>query len=339
VRRPYRAPKGSFEALASVYGDVLGVDRVGLDDDFFELGGDERSLPQLVAAIHERFGLHVSEATVRGAPTVAALGARIGRRRARKSPIVVPLSPDRAADASPFFCVAGGGGPATQLHALSDSMTNRAFYGIQQRGLEERCRADWRVAPYARRALREVRALQPVGPYLLGGHSYGALVAFEMARQLIDAEADVGLLVIIDVPVAPWATAAQIRRRAKPARRPAHDGVLWAKRAVRQAKLTTVGLMTRPGLDQYDAFYLLSMHIGRRYRVDAPCPAPTLIVRAIDVEYFPDPTKAAPDLGWTPLLTGPVTCVDAPGNHLTMVRRPCAPTLAGLIEAAIPAGR
>jgi thioesterase domain-containing protein len=81
------------------------------------------------------------------------------------------------------------------------------------------------------------------------------------------------------------------------------------------------------------------MHSGRRYDVDTPCPAPTLIVRATDVEYFPDPTKADPDLGWPPLLSGPVTCVDAPGNHLTMIRRPYAATLAGLIESAIGPGR
>ena len=59
------------------------------------------------------------------------------------------------------------------------------------------------------------------------------------------------------------------------------------------------------------------------------------MVRARDVEYFPDPVKALPDLGWSEHLSGPVTCVDAPGNHLTMIRRPYAATLAGLIEAAI----
>ncbi len=77
------------------------------------------------------------------------------------------------------------------------------------------------------------------------------------------------------------------------------------------------------------------MHIGRRYEPGFPCRAPTLVVRAMDVEYFPDPHKDLPDLGWAKFLSGPVTCADAPGNHLTMIRRPYAATLAGLIEAAI----
>ena len=111
--------------------------------------------------------------------------------------------------------------------------------------------------------------------------------------------------------------------------------MLRLKRAYRRAKLTTIGLVTRPGLHQYDAFYLLGLHAGRRYEPAVPCRAPTLVVRATDVEYFPDPTKALPDLGWAKFLSGPVACADAPGNHLTMIRRPYAATLAGLIEAAI----
>ena len=156
-----------------------------------------------------------------------------------------------------------------------------------------------------------------------------------MARQLVDAGAEVGLLVIIDVPVPPWASAAQIRRRGKRERRPCATACCGpsARRAKRSSRPS--GSSRVEDFDQYDVFYLVSMHSGRRYDVDTPCPAPTLIVRATDVEYFPDPTKADPDLGWAPLLSGPVTCVDAPGNHLTMIRRPYAATLAELIESAI----
>ena len=61
MSQPYRAPRGSFEVLASLYGDVLGVERVGLDDSFFELGGDEHTLPLLVDSVSGYFGLPVSE--------------------------------------------------------------------------------------------------------------------------------------------------------------------------------------------------------------------------------------------------------------------------------------
>lgn len=217
-------------------------------------------------------------------------------------------------------------------------MVDRPFYGVQQRGLEERARPDWRVPALARRVLREIRAIQPEGPYFLGGHSFGTLVAFEMACQLIDAGEDVGLLVLIDTTVPPWATTKEVRSwTASPrsAKRAARMGVLRLKRAYRRARLVTVGLVPRSGLHQYDAFYLLGIHIGRRFDPRARCSAPTLVVRAEDVEYFRDPIKAQPDLGWTKLLSGRVTCVDTSGNHLSMIRRPYAAMLAALIKAEL----
>ncbi len=296
-------------------------------------------LPLLVDAISGYFGLPVSEAMVRAAPTVEQLGTRLGRRRARGAPLVLPLSTHDRGGATPLFCVVGGGAPASQIHAFADAMEHRTVYGIQQRGLEERARPDRTVSAYARRALREVRAIQPEGPYFIGGHSYGALVAFEMACQLVEADAEVGLLVIIDVPVPPWASATQVRSRNQTSRQFAHESVLRLKRAYRRARMTTLGLVPRRGLDQYDAFYVLGLNIGRKYDRPGQCAAPTLVVRAESVEYFADPVKALPDLGWAPRLSGPLTCVDAPGNHLTMIRPPYAATVVGLIEAAIGPGR
>ena len=161
---PYRAPRGSYEALATVYGDVLGVERVGLDDDFFALGGDERTLPALAHAIYERFGLPVSEEIIREAPTVAALGARLGRRRPRGSPLVMQLSVGRSADTSPFFCVAGGGGPATQLHALVDSMPDPR--PTASSSAASRNATGWTGVPArnAGAARREVRPSNPLAP-------------------------------------------------------------------------------------------------------------------------------------------------------------------------------
>jgi hypothetical protein len=98
---------------------------------------------------------------------------------------------------------------------------------------------------------------------------------------------------------------------------------------------TTLGIVPRAGLAQYDAFYELSMAIGRGYDPRRRCDAPTLVVRAADVAYFPDPTKEHPDIGWRRLLTGPVTCADTTGDHLTMVRRPYAAHVPSLTEQCL----
>ena len=64
TNRPYRAPEGREEELAAVFRDVLGIDRIGLDDDFFELGGDSLASVELITAINDHFGVELSASVV-----------------------------------------------------------------------------------------------------------------------------------------------------------------------------------------------------------------------------------------------------------------------------------
>ncbi|VEG45704.1 linear gramicidin synthetase subunit D [Mycolicibacterium flavescens] len=97
---PYRAPGSAVEeVLAEIYARVLGVDRVGVDDSFFELGGDSLSAMRLIAAINTALETHLSVRTLFDAPTIAGLGPRVGVDGrglaplvAGERPAVVPLS-------------------------------------------------------------------------------------------------------------------------------------------------------------------------------------------------------------------------------------------------------
>ena len=97
----YRAPASAVEEiLAGIYAQVLGVDRVGVDDSFFDLGGDSLSAMRLIAAVNTSLDADLAVHTVFEAPTVAQLasrigmGVRVGSRRwcAVERPAVVPLS-------------------------------------------------------------------------------------------------------------------------------------------------------------------------------------------------------------------------------------------------------
>ena len=96
----YRAPAGAVEEiLAGIYGRVLGVERVGVDDSFFDLGGDSLSAMRLIAAINTGLDADLAVRAVFEAPTVAQLAARIGGDAGRRAPLVagerpavVPLS-------------------------------------------------------------------------------------------------------------------------------------------------------------------------------------------------------------------------------------------------------
>ena len=89
--RRYRAPHGHERELAELFAEVLGLDRVGLDDDFFELGGDSLGALELMAAVTDRFGVEMTASLLLDAPTPAQLAPRLGSRRARDAPLVVPF--------------------------------------------------------------------------------------------------------------------------------------------------------------------------------------------------------------------------------------------------------
>ena len=96
----YRAPSSAVEEiLVGIYAEVLGLDRVGVDDSFFDLGGDSLLAMRLSASINASLAADVSVPTVFDAPTVAQLALRIGVGSRRLEPLVaverpavVPLS-------------------------------------------------------------------------------------------------------------------------------------------------------------------------------------------------------------------------------------------------------
>ncbi|HXY94090.1 MAG TPA: AMP-binding protein [Acidimicrobiia bacterium] len=319
--RPYREPVGRERDLAQLYEQVLGVERIGLDDDFFELGGDSLAAIELLATIDEQFGVSVPAPVLLEAPTVAQLARRLVRRRARDAPCAVALRQDGSG--TPLFCATGGGSPATTLRALAGALAPRPVYGLQARGLEERARPDRSVEAFARRYLRDVRDIQPNGPYLLAGHSFGALVAFEMACRLEAVGEQVAQLVLIDM-TAPGATPAA----PEPPPRQSVRGL-----AQRRFELATAGLVARR-LRQYRVFFLLSQRLVRRYRPRSTFQGPALVVRAaVDSSDLPRPPER--DLGWSRWIAGPRDAVEVPGDHVGVMREPYVRDLGGHIARAL----
>jgi acyl-coenzyme A synthetase/AMP-(fatty) acid ligase/thioesterase domain-containing protein/acyl carrier protein len=350
--RPYRAPIGYQRDLAEVFASVLGVERVGLDDDFFELGGDSLGVVELLAGVDDHFGIDLPTSAILDAPTVAELSTRLSHRRPRRASPLVDLRAGEPGD--PFFCVTGAGAPAISLRELSAAMGTHNFVAIQPRGLEERASPDRTVHAAARRNALALRARQPTGPYRLGGYSYGALVAFEMACLLEQAGEHVELLVVLDAPApasAPdlaaraGARLEQIRAEAPSGRvrgavtigaRTARSGARWASAQVRhRVRLATAGLVPRRGLDQYNFFVGINANMLRGYRPTAMFGGPVLLVRSTvagpnrlrdpdDVEIR---KRALWDFGWSDHATGTISVVDVPSDHLGLLRKPAVQQL------------
>jgi thioesterase domain-containing protein/acyl carrier protein len=202
-------PRNPWEAaVAEVFAQVLGVESVSVQDDFFDLGGHSLLAVGLVARIEKRFGRKLPLAVLFEGATVEQVATRLFNpaRFAAWSPLVA-MQPQ--GQRRPFFCVHPlGGGVVGYYRYLARRLgPKRPFYGIQARGLEEQ--AGLRhpsVEEMASEYIAALRKVQPEGPYLLGGASYGGTVAFEMAQQLVQQGQEVAVLALIDVQGKPLAT-------------------------------------------------------------------------------------------------------------------------------------
>jgi acyl transferase domain-containing protein/thioesterase domain-containing protein/acyl carrier protein len=197
----YIAPSTEAErAIAGMWQSLLGVNPVGIRDNYFELGGHSLIAVQLFAQIEQRFGQKLPLATLFQAPTVEQLAALLEAPEPAAQVQWGSLVPLReAGERAPFFCVHGGGGNVLNFRDLAEELgTGQPVFALQAEGLDHEDMPQDRVEDTAARYVAEIRAVQPHGPYYLGGYSYGGLVAWEMAQQLHRQGEPVGLLALIE---------------------------------------------------------------------------------------------------------------------------------------------
>ncbi|MFB7716208.1 non-ribosomal peptide synthase/polyketide synthase [Nocardia sp. NPDC056100] len=201
----YRAPAGAAEALVcECFGATLGLDTVGADDNFFELGGNSLLATQLVAAIRERGGIEVPMQALFLDPTPAGIAARMSSPDSTgPDPIeaaLLPLLPIRAeGELPPLFCVHSVSGVAWSYTGLLPHLeSERPLYGLQLPHLTEETSGLDTIEQVAQRYIREIRTVQPHGPYHLLGWSLGGLIAYEIAIRLRAAGERVDLLAMLD---------------------------------------------------------------------------------------------------------------------------------------------
>ncbi len=189
--RDFVAPRTPVEeALAEIWRELLGIERVGAHDNFFELGGHSLLAVLLMARIEKRLGKALPIASLFATPTLESLAAALSESAGLGRSPLVAIKPQGGG--APFFCVHPVGGNVLCYLNLSRSV-EAPFYALQSAGEES-------VEAMAARYLLELRRVQPAGPYRLGGWSMGGLVAFEMARQLEAAGQAVELLAVVDTP-------------------------------------------------------------------------------------------------------------------------------------------
>ena len=184
--------------LIKLWEKVLNVRPVGLRDNFFDLGGNSLVAVRLFSEMRKLFGRGFPLSVLFQAPTVEKL-ADIIRKDGWSSrwSSLVPIQ--AGGSKSPFFCVHGGGGNVLIYRELARRLgADYPFYGLQARGLDGNDDYLTTTEAMAEGYLREIRELQPEGPYYVGGFCMGGQVAVEIAQRLVRDGQQVNLLFVID---------------------------------------------------------------------------------------------------------------------------------------------
>ncbi len=184
--------------LIKLWEKVLNVRPVGLRENFFDLGGNSLGAVRLFSEMRKMFGRSFPLSVLFQAPTVEKLADMI--RQGGWRPQWTSLVPIQTDGTKPtFFCVHGGGGNVLIYRDLSRHLgKDYPFYGLQARGVDGSKDYLTTTEAMAESYLREVRELQPEGPYYIGGFCMGGQVAVEMAQRLVRDGQEVKLLFVID---------------------------------------------------------------------------------------------------------------------------------------------
>ncbi|MFM2313466.1 MAG: hypothetical protein RLZZ04_2742 [Cyanobacteriota bacterium] len=193
------APRDRLELqLTKIWEDVLGIQGIGIHDNFFDLGGQSLLAARLFAEVNEIFQRKLTLSTIFQASTIEQLAKVLSQAECwSNSSYLVPIK--SSGSKVPFFCIHGAQGEVLFLKSLANHLSpDQPFYAIRSPGQNGETAPLTCIKEMAKLYIEEIKTIQSQGPYLLGGYSFGGLVAFEMAQQLQKHGQEVSLLALLD---------------------------------------------------------------------------------------------------------------------------------------------
>ncbi|WP_433734053.1 amino acid adenylation domain-containing protein [Nocardia sp. CA-129566] len=328
---PYRPPSTELEAtVCDAFAETLDIERVGVDDGFFSIGGNSLAAARLVARLVESTGATVPVQWIFTDPTPATLAARIDARlrgldEQDTGDVLAVVLPLRAAGAEPpLFCVHPAVGLAWGFSGLVQHLDpDRPVYGLQSPAFSDATAEFETLDELAARYVHEIRTIQPHGPYHLLGYSLGGTIAHAIAARLRRDGESVATLAMMDTRVVTASTVrvstptiTQMLAEFGGIAMPTDTADLTAEAAAELlhqqgglfSAVTAEHLVTLR--DDYTRLVELTRH-HRPTRFDG------------DLIYFraADDTDGGPDpaLAWNDLITGRITEHPIPVRHERMI--------------------
>jgi thioesterase domain-containing protein/ketosteroid isomerase-like protein len=337
------------ERIAAVWRSHFALESIGVNDDFFDLGGDSLLAVQVAHGVREALGADVPAHVILENPTIAQLASQLNRgpELLISRQLVRLAAGPQGSNAHPIFLVHPIGGHVYFYLPLAAQLSTFApVYGIQAPGVDGEASPLETIEEMAQCYINAMRTVQPAGPYRLAGSSFGGVVCFEMAQQLAAAGQSVELLAMIDSP-SPWSLDGTVLS----------DAEILAYMLARGTNPEShLRALERIGGDEMLRYFLTHgganerlapnatldsvrhfLHLFRanfealtRYRPVA-CSTPGVFFRAI--EHFGYDTSAYAE-SWRPYFAR-FDSITVPGNHTSMNLAPRCNAIASRIAAEL----
>jgi amino acid adenylation domain-containing protein len=344
--------------MLKVWQEILGSNNIGTDDNFFEIGGHSLIAVRLMSKITTEFGQTLPLASLFQHPTVSQMSKYLqGGAKLNNWGTLVPISKGKEG-VKPIFCAPGAGGNILYLQSLSREIAKDIpIIGLQPPGLDGTTDVARDINELAGKYVSAILQADPVGPYRLCGHSFGGLVMFETARQLIQQNYTVEKLILLDTPAPQWV---------KPTGLDWSDAEWFTQIAQIAGHQYNVDLqLTLQDFHQKNSkeeqLMLLQLHLiicgvlpegadinhlrgftdvyRSNLQMEVLTPEEKIdvdvcLIRSADLQ--PDQIsdkdaeviRAQIDLGWGGYIVGSIKIIEVPGDHLTMLNPPNVSTLA-----------
>lgn len=182
--------------MCKIWEDALQKEQIGVDEDYFDIGGDSLMAAVIFDQVFRVFGSRIAINALFEAPTITELAAMIDQSVPESTP-VVPIRP--SGSKTPIFCFHSLGGSVLGYYGLAKYLpTDYPVWAIQPRGVDGREKTIPTIPGMAAYYASVITRIQENGPFIVTGISLGGVIAFEVARELLRLGREVQKLVLID---------------------------------------------------------------------------------------------------------------------------------------------
>ena len=342
------APRNELEQkIARIWHRVLGIDSVGIRENFFHLGGHSLLASQLLTELESAFETTLPLAALFQLSTIEEQAVFFEQEANTNTwSCLAPIQPKGSKP--PLFLFQGIGIYYPLSYYLGE---DRPVYGLSIEMIDESEHWFSQIEEMVALYIEEIRKVQPHGPYYFGGLSFGGMIALEAAQQLQAQGEEVALLAMMDTwgPTAftPYSKLKKLTIKAKKLRRLGFKYLLAQQDAVKQKlhqlsqKFGTGAKIDRANIaksdrDDSQSNNLNQVYIRARKNYVPQVYSGTLkVFRSMENEAMVEFGEIDSKLGWSNMATDGLDIIDIPGDHLGILKEPNVEILAAELQKCI----